>query len=352
MLVAYSGREIGPFSAIEESTIAQLTPGPIRSDIFAWYTVIGSAGSSCGKLATGWTVQHLQTLKGWDPIRSYRAVFLAYAAFGVVNMLLACVLSSKVEAEKHQNLDSESEEEAETEPLLNGDERVPKSESVKTERKALLPKISKESQAIVIKLCLLFAVDSLASGLVPASWVTYFFHVKFGLPEGELGSLFFTTGLISAASSIIAASLSRRIGLVNTMVFTHLPSAIALSLIPVPGSLPWAIFFLVLRSSMGSMDIAPKAAFLSAVVLPGERTAVMGFIAVVRTFSQSCGPLITGVLAQAGKFWVTFVVAGALKAAYDLGLLALFKGHETHDEDGHGRKKVEDEEGHGDNQSN
>lgn len=93
------------------------------------------------------------------------------------------------------------------------------------------------------------------------------------------------------------------------------------------------------------MDIAPKATFLSAVVLPGERTAVMGFIAVVRTFSQSCGPAITGVLAQAGKFWVTFVVAGMLKAAYDLGLLALFKGDEIRDMAAEGRRKVDDEEG-------
>jgi predicted MFS family arabinose efflux permease len=344
ILVAYSGREIGPFSAIEESTIAQLTPASIRSDIFAWYTVIGAAGSSCGKLATGWAVQHLQTLEGWDPISSYRTVFLAYAGFGVVNVILACCLSLNVEAEKHQHIESDLEEEAETESLLRGSKSPHKSESAVEERKQLLPKISKESQAIVIKLCLLFAVDSLASGLVPASWVTYFFHVKFGLPEGELGSLFFTTGLISAGSSIIAASLSRRIGLVNTMVFTHLPSAIALSLIPVPASLPWAICFLILRSSMASMDIAPKAAFLSAVVLPGERTAVMGFISVVRTFSQSCGPLITGVLAQAGKFWVTFVVAGSLKAAYDLGLLALFKGHESREEDENERRKVRDEE--------
>jgi hypothetical protein len=345
MLTGYSGREIGPFSAIEESTIAQLTPAPIRSDIFAWYTVIGSAGSSCGKLATGWAVQHLQTLEGWDPILSYRTVFLLYAGLGVINVLLACFLSSRVEAEKHRTLELDSEEDGETEPLLNDDRGVVIAGNTTTEEKALLPNISKRSQAIVIKLCLLFAVDSLASGLVPASWVTYFFHIKFDLLEGELGSLFFATGLLSAASSIIAASLSRRIGLVNTMVFTHLPSAIALSLIPVPASLPWAIFFLVLRSSMASMDIAPKAAFLSAVVLPGERTAVMGFIAVVRTFSQSCGPVITGVLAQAGKFWVTFVVAGLLKAAYDLGLLALFKGHKTHDDGEEVGRKAEDEEG-------
>jgi MFS family permease len=174
--------------------------------------------------------------------------------------------------------------------------------------------------------------------------VAYFFHFKFGLLEGELGSLFFTTGLLSAASSIIAASLSKRIGLVQTMVFTHLPSAIALALIPLPTSLTWAIIFLVVRSSLASMDIAPKAAFISTVVLPGERTAIMGFIAVVRTFSQSCGPVVTGVLAQAGKFWITFVVAGTLKAAYDIGLLALFKSHKTHDEKADGIKEEEDEE--------
>jgi len=98
-------------------------------------------------------------------------------------------------------------------------------------------------------------------------------------------------------------------------------------LIPVPSSLAGALVFLILRSSLASMDIAPKAAFLSMVVLPGERTAVMGLISVVRTFSQSGGPVITGILAQSGKFWVTFLVAGLLKAGYDLGLLAGFQSY-------------------------
>ena len=144
-----------------------------------------------------------------------------------------------------------------------------------------------------------------------------------------MGTLFFVAGILSSVSSLVAVSLSRRIGLIRTMVFTHLPSAIALCLIPIPSSLSGAIFFLLLRSSLASMDIAPKAAFLSVVVQPGERTAVMGFISVVRTFSQSCGPVITGVLAQSGRFWVTFVVAGSLKATYDLGLLTGFRGHKT-----------------------
>jgi len=169
----------------------------------------------------------------------------------------------------------------------------------------------------------------LASGLVPASLVTYFYYKKFDVEPGELGTIFFFMGMLSTISSLVAVSLSKRIGLVRTMVFTHLPSAIALAFIPVPSHLKFSLIFLVIRSSLASMDIAPKAAFLSVIILPSERTAVMGFISVVRTASQSCGPLITGILAQNSKFWVAFVVAGSLKATYDVGLLAGFKSWKT-----------------------
>lgn len=159
------------------------------------------------------------------------------------------------------------------------------------------------------------------------------------MSSAALGSLFFITGILSAISSLVAASLSKRIGLVNTMVFTHLPSALALAFIPVPSSLNWAIFFLVVRSSMASMDIAPKAAFLSEVVPPYERTAVMGLITVVRTASQSSGPVVTGMLAQRGSWWLTFACAGGLKAAYDLILLAGFREHKTHEDGVEERRK-------------
>lgn len=128
------------------------------------------------------------------------------------------------------------------------------------------------------------------------------------------------------------------------MVFTHLPSAIFLALIPIPSSLPIATLFLILRSCTQSMDVAPRSAFLAAVVLPHERTAVMGIINVVKTASQSLGPFITGVLAGKGLFWVAFVAAGSLKATYDLGMLAVFRGHKTHDERAEERR-VEEEAG-------
>ena len=120
------------------------------------------------------------------------------------------------------------------------------------------------------------------------------------------------------------------------MVFTHLPSAIFLALIPIPASLPLAMMFLILRACTQSMDVAPRSAFLAAIILPHERTAVMGFINVVKTMSQSLGPVITGVLAANRLFWVAFVTAGSCKAAYDLGILAVFVGkqsRETHEHD-------------------
>lgn len=111
------------------------------------------------------------------------------------------------------------------------------------------------------------------------------------------------------------------------MVFTHLPSSVCLALIPVPSSLPLSLLFLILRACTQSMDAAPRSAFLAAVLLPNERTAVMGVINVVKTTAQSLGPFITGVLADKGLFWVSFVCAGSFKASYDLGLLAIFKNY-------------------------
>jgi hypothetical protein len=197
---------------------------------------------------------------------------------------------------------------------------------------SLLPPLSPSTRSLLLRLSLLFAIDSIASGLTPASWLTYFFVRKFSLPEGTLGTIFFTTSLISSFSNLLASSISRRIGLVKTMVFTHIPAAIALALIPIPGKLWMALTLLIVRASMNSMDQAPRQAFLAAAVLPGERTAVMGAVNVVKTCSQSVGPVITGWLAQTGKFWIAFVVAGGLKLLYDVGMLAWFVGHKTREE--------------------
>ncbi len=363
-----SGNEIGPFRAIEESTLAQLTPSEIRSDIFAWCTLIGTAGTACGTIICGWVVQKCQSLDGWTATRSYRLIFGAYAVLGMLKLVLALMLSEKCEAEheKHERheamemgaveaeglfSDGEEEEDGSAEtPAQPPSKPAPlPNRQAAPQKKSIWPQISPESLTILLQVCLLFAVDSLASGLIPASWIIYFFNRKFALTEGALGTLFFTTNLVSSLSNLVASSIAKRIGLVRTMVFTHLPSAICLALIPLPDSVALAMTILILRASTQSMDQAPRQAFLAAAVLPGERTAVMGVVNVVKTLSQSGGPVVTGWLAGRGRFWVAFVVAGGLKASYDLGMLWLFVGwkgrEERAEEERRGRALVRSAEG-------
>ena len=160
-LIVGSGNEIGPFRAIEESTLAHLTPTAVRSDIFAWYSLLGTAGTAFGIMTCGWVVHRLHEINDWDYIRAYRLIFFVYAAIGFIKFGLACALSRKVEAEKKATPPQDSE----TTPLLaNGNEDEPRA---KGRIASLFPTVSKESRVIVINLCILFALDSFASGLVP-----------------------------------------------------------------------------------------------------------------------------------------------------------------------------------------
>ena len=333
--------------------MAQLTPKEIRSDIFAWYTLIGTAGSALGSVTCGWVVERLRSLDNWTPIQAFRTMFVVYAVLGLFKLVLSLLLSSDCEPEPPKSSQEEVTEldSIEAEGLLSDSEdedsnlpsKVPKSVSKPSpsSSKSLWPAISPSSRTILFKLCGLFAIDSLASGLVAASWLTYFFTTKFSLPESQLGTLFFVSNIVSSASNLVASSISKRIGLVRTMVFTHMPSAIMLALIPVP-SVAWlAMLFLVLRSCTSSMDQAPRQAFLAAAVLPSERTAVMGVVNVVKTLSQSGGPVITGWLAGIGKFWVVFLVAGAMKVTYDLSMLKMFVGFQGREDEGGSERRGE-----------
>ena len=337
-----SGNEIGPFKAIEESTLAQLTPIDVRSDIFAWYTLLGSAGNASGTIVCGWIVQGLLSSDKWGEVGAYRVVFGTYAGLGLLKMLLSLTLSEKCEPEppKQEYQEVVELDDADADGLLsdsdddsnnNAKQRSSemKPQTVEKRQKSMWPAISEDSRTTLIKLCLLFSIDSLASGLVPTSWMTYFFNRKFQLPEGQLGTLFFATNIIASAGTLVAASIARRIGLIKTMVFTHLPSAVFLALIPLSSQAWLAMVFLVIRHSMSSMDQAPRQTFLASVVLPSERTAVMGVVNVVKTLSQSGGPVVTGWLASINKFWIAFLVAGGMKASYDLGMLKMFLGYKS-----------------------
>jgi MFS family permease len=324
-VISPSGNEIGPFKAIEESTLAHLSSAGDRPSIFAWYSLIGSLGIAGGMVSCGWAVQALQAKSGVDEIGAYRTVFFAYAAIGLVKFVLAASLSTRCELQE----DSPAQDSEEAPLLGDRNQTAPKS---KRTRKPLIQPISKESRKIFLVLALLFAMDSLGSSLAPLSWTTNFFKRKFGLKDSHLGTLFFSTSIIQALSVLVAASLARRIGNVKTMVFTHLPSSIALGLLGIPSSLPLAMALLVFRASTQSMDTAPRSAFLAAIILPNERTSIMGAINVVKTLSQSVGPMFTGILVEKNLFWVAFLIAGSLKAMYDFSLLTVFAKHQSRDE--------------------
>ncbi|KAI1644171.1 MFS general substrate transporter [Daldinia loculata] len=340
-VISPSGNEIGPFRAIEESIVAQLTDPKKRSDIYAWYSLLGLVGAACGCMACGWILQHLTETLGWDFVRAYRAIYFGYAALGLLKLTLTLLLSHTVESEKKQAQNRARNDE--TRPLLESgvEANIPPKRGLR----ALFPDISKESVPVVVTLCLLFALDSFGSGLAPLSWITYYFKSQFDIEEGELGSIFFVTQTISGASMIVASSLAKRFGNVNTMIFTHLPSQIFRALLGVPSDMHLALAFLILNASTQSMDMGPRSAFLATIVLPAERTAVMGTVNVVKTTAQSLGPLLTGILVDRNLFWVSFVASGGLKILYDLGLLAFFKNKEKERERAERLRIQRDEEG-------
>ncbi|BCR85850.1 putative MFS transporter [Aspergillus chevalieri] len=325
-VISPSGNEIGPFRAVEESTLAHLTPDDVLPDIFAWYSLLGTGGTALGIMTCGWAVHLLQELKGWEFTAACRVVFFIYAALGGLKLLFTLGLSGEVEAVAKNPTEEQTANE--TQPLL-GDQSTSSAQAQheNPSRKGWFGiSLDKNLIPLITKLFGLFALDSFASGLASMSWMTYFFRNKFSLPEGNLASIFFTTSIIASISMLVASSIAKRIGNVKTMVFTHFPSTIFLSLIPLPNSLPPSLTFLILRASMQNMDIAPRSAFLATVLPADKRTAIMGAVNVVKTSSQSVAPFITGVLGARGHLGVAFCVAGLLKGIYDLGMLVCFAG--------------------------
>ncbi|KAM0501039.1 hypothetical protein ACHAP8_004765 [Fusarium lateritium] len=323
-VISPGGNEIGPFRGIEESIVAHLTDPAKRGDVYAWYSLCGTAGGAFGLLTCGWLIHHMRVNLGMDVVDVYRNIFYGYSTIGILKLISAVVLSAAVEAHHEPVSDADANEQA---PLLTQPNQA-QTPSQPPPKKQLRAKVSRESVPIVVSLCALFALDSFASGLAPLSWITFYFKSQYHIEEGKLGSIFFTTSIIAAGSVLVASSLAKRFGNVKTMVFTHIPSAIFLALIPIPNEVHISVLFLILRSCTQSMDVAPRSAFLAAIIQPNERTVVIGLINVAKTTAQSLGPLITGLLADSDYFWVAFIMAGSLKVCYDLGFLGLFKHRE------------------------
>jgi hypothetical protein len=180
------------------------------------------------------------------------------------------------------------------------------------------------SRRVVLKLSALFALDAFAGGFVLQSIMAFWFHVRFG---ADLGGIFFAANLLAGFSARAAAAIARRVGLVNTMVFTHLPSNLLLIVVPFMPTLPLAVAILFLRFAISQMDVPARQAYTAAVVAPDERSAAAGITGVARTAGAALAPVLAGLLlADPALAGLPFVVAGALKLVYDVMLYRLFRG--------------------------
>ncbi|KAK3330719.1 major facilitator superfamily transporter [Apodospora peruviana] len=341
-VISPSGNEIGPFRAVEESILAHLTDKEERSDIFAWYTLFGTAGAALGTLSCGWMVQLLEKNESWGITGAQRAVFVVYAALGVAKLVLIYCLGQSVEREttrsEYQQVEAIGLDEDDHDHHQLSNNSIPKPPSLLQRLGGLVPYISPMSRSILYRLLLLFCLDSFASGMASPSWLTYFFTTVHSLTPAALGTLFLVANLLATLSNLVALPLARRLGPLKTMVYTHLPSAVFLSLVPVPpadaqGGTWLAMAFLALRACTQSMDQAPRQAFLAAAVLPVERTAVLGVVNITKTLAQAGGIGSSGFLAGK-KLWVVALGgAGLLKAAYDLLMLWMFLGLKDREEE-------------------
>ncbi|KAJ3544985.1 hypothetical protein NM208_g2749 [Fusarium decemcellulare] len=344
-VVSASGSDFGPFRAIEESMLSHLTTPKTRADVLSWYVVCSSLGSAAGTEAAGRFVEMLKHRKGWSMVQTYHATFWIYLLMGAVNMVSTASMSRKCEAEKTateisdesaQGLLSDSEEE-------EGAATTPQ----QSPRKGRFSQISSSTRYVMYKLWFLLTIDSLADGMVSWTLTTYFLDRKFHLPKARLGDYMSAALIVGTITTVFAGPLSRHLGLLNTMVFTHLPSSLSVLFFPAPSGLVPTIILLFIRLGLNNMDQAPRAAFIAAVVKPEERTAVMGITSTLRTLAMATGPSFTGFLAGSERFWIAFVVGGALRVTYDLGLWAMFVNmklhtHETNHDAVPGRQSIEE----------
>ncbi|KAK7397529.1 hypothetical protein QQX98_013099 [Neonectria punicea] len=344
-VVSASGGDFGPFRAIEESMLSHITTPKTRADVLSWYVTSSSLGSAAGTELAGRYVEALKNRDGWKMLDAYHATFWIYIVMGALNMIFALSMSGKSEAEKTAPEPSDESAQGLLDESPQGEEDLDTVNphhtpvvSAEPKPKSRFSQISSGTRSVMYKLWFLLTVDSLADGMVSYTLTTYFLHRKFDLSKTALGDIMSTAFLLGTFSAVFAGPLSRHLGLLNTMVFTHLPSSAAVLFFPAPKGLVMTMILLYIRMGLNNMDQAPRAAFIAAVVKPEERTAVMGITSMLRTMGMAIGPSLTGALAGTDKFWVAYVIGGALRIMYDLGLWAMFVNmrlhtHETNDQD-------------------
>jgi MFS family permease len=299
-VISPSGNEVGPFLSIEQAALSHIVPPAARTEVFAWYTLAGSLATALGALSGGGLTQALQHT-AMTHVQSYRAVVFLYSALGVALAFLFLRLSASVEAG----------------PASNG--------PVASSTVASIFGIAR-SRSVVLKLSGLFALDSFAGGFVVQSFAAYWFYLRFGVQPAALGAIFFWANVFAGISALFASRLASRIGLIRTMVVTHLPSNILLILVPLMPNLSLAVLVLLVRFSISQMDVPTRQSYTMAVVPPEERSAAGGFTGVARTTGAAVSPLLAGFLfARPSLISAPFFIAGTLKIVYDLLLYRSFR---------------------------
>jgi predicted MFS family arabinose efflux permease len=296
-VISPSGNEIGPFLAIEQSSLTQLVEPTERTSLFARYQLAGSIATAVGSLTAGAIGQlAVNTTGGAED--AYRALIVIYAAIGIVLAILFSRVSPAVE--------------------------VPTTDVVDPTVRSRLG--LHRSQGVVLRLSMLFALDAFAGGFVMQSFIAFWFSQKFGVDPALLGGILFAANLLAAASALAAGPLAARFGLVRTMVYTHLPSNVLLILVPLMPTLPLAALVLLARFSISQMDVPTRQSYTMAIVEPDERSAAAGVTGIARSLGVAASPLIAAPLFVGSAFiGAPFVISGTLKIVYDILLYRRFQ---------------------------
>jgi MFS family permease len=293
LLVAFVGTlnpssgDVSVFLPLEQSVLPRTASAEQRTNLFARYSLIGSLVGAAGALAAG-LPQVIATRSGFSAAQALQSMFVLYGILGLASIVAYRRLSRSLE--------------------LPRDARAP----------------LRRSRRIVYTLAALFSLDSFGGGFVVQSLLALWLFQRFELSVAAAGTIFFWTGVFSAGSYLVAARLAQRIGLVNTMVFTHLPSNVLLLLVPFMPNLPLALALLFARSALSQMDVPTRNSYVMAVVPPAERPAAASVTAVPRSLASAASPLLSGYLLGLSAFGWPLVIAGVLKGVYDLLLLRMF----------------------------
>jgi len=289
-----TGTDRSAASALDQAVIPGLFSDNKRTWNLAWYNVLLDGGGALGAMAAALPIL-VQRQLSVSVLRSYRLVFFGYFGLCIVVAALYFCLSPAVEVAKSSEIGS-----------------------VRT-------RIAPESKRIVAKLTALFSLDAFGGGFLTDALVAYWFFRRFGIGEESLGFLFFAVHVLNAASHLGAAWLARRIGLVNTMVFTHLPSSLFLIAVPFAPSFKVAILLFLCREALVEMEVPTRQSYVAAVVLPNERTFASGLTNLARNVFWAVGSSVAGLVMQSLAFSAPLVIGGVMKVTYDFVLYRAFR---------------------------